>query len=269
MQALARKSSWYKFKRGFRTSNLSWKIATPRTDQLDTTQQFGPFMVRWQLNHSWITELIKGKLRFRCVSLWIIHQSQRCLGHCSLTSWQPLLESPTSNFHWIENRGCSKSWRIMENPTSNLQESECQPYRSKPDVEQTPLKSYPTYSINQTSKKNRIAMPKFWWFLILDFPNVEHIAGNRWASNSWAATAGSSWSRAMTQEPPAPTARTTVNSAAQIPVHSKKPRKSHWKSDWKSQNLQDEDSWMDRNEQNLTCLKPSQELKRFLKHGHL
>ena len=67
----------------------------------------------------------------------------------------------------------------------------------------------------------------------------------------------------MTQEPPAPTARTTVNSAAQIPVHSKKPRKSHWKSDWKSQNLQDEDNWMDRNEQNLTCLKPSQELKKI------
>ena len=44
--------------------------------------------------------------------------------------------------------------------------------------------------------------------------------------NNWAATAGSSWSRAMNQEPPAPTASTTVKSAAQIPVHSRKPHRA-------------------------------------------
>ena len=43
--------------------------------------------------------------------------------------------------------------------------------------------------------------------------------------HSCDAVWGSIWRRAMNQEPPAPMARRTVKIAAQMPVHSRKPRK--------------------------------------------
>lgn len=63
-------------------------------------------------------------------------------------------------------------------------------------------------------------------FTVLPFPFMRNVFVEAGCHNNWAATAGSSWSRAMNQEPPAPTASTTVKSAAQIPVHSRKPHRA-------------------------------------------